>query len=366
MKIGITGSQGLLGWHLSCYLRSRQIEIVRADRSTFATHEALLKFVESVDVIAHFAGMNRGDESEVARTNIELCQNLAEACYKSKKKIHLIFSSSNHIYRGTVYGRSKAECTEIFKNWSRDTESPFTNLVLPNIFGEGGKPFYNSAVSTFCHQLARQESPEIHKDAELEFIHAGQVAKLVWDVIQTGQTGELIPSGQKLRVSALLARLKEMDQSYRAGVLPRLGSDFELDLFNTYRHYLFPSFYPSLLKQHVDARGYLFEAFKGFGESQVFISSTEPGVTRGNHFHLRKIERFCVIQGSAKIELRKIFSDEVYEFVVKGESPCFLDIPTLYTHSIRNTGSEKLLTLFWANEIFNPNSPDTYAEGVRL
>ena len=151
-----------------------------------------------------------------------------------------------------------------------------------------------------------------------------------------------------------------MADRYREGTVPNLDDDFELQMFNTFRSYIPHEKRPQDLTVHSDDRGWLFEAIRSDGQGQTFLSTTKPGITRGNHFHLHKVERFLVVEGKAKIRLRKIGSDDVYTFEVNGENPQAIDIPTLHTHNISNAGDGPLLTLFWSAELFDPENPDTY------
>jgi len=363
--IGITGVDGLLGWHLRSFLHGQAGVTVRgADKPEFASGEALLKFVSGCDAIVHLAGMNRGDEAEVARVNVELTEALLGACSAAGAKPHIVFSSSTHISRGTPYGESKKKCAALIRAWASSNGATFTNLVLPNVYGESGRPFYNSAVSTFCHQLAHGEKPEVKQDAGMELLHAQEVAREIYARIQQRYDGELYPPGHKITVSALLAKLQEMAGKYAANVIPDLRDGFDRDLFNTYRSYLFPAKSPVALDLKRDARGYLFEAAKSDNGGQAFLSSTLPGITRGNHYHTRKFERFLVIKGQAVIRVRKLFSSETSEFSVSGDRPEYVDMPALHTHNITNTGDGELLTLFWSSEVFDPAAPDTYQETV--
>jgi UDP-2-acetamido-2,6-beta-L-arabino-hexul-4-ose reductase len=240
-----------------------------------------------------------------------------------------------------------------------------TVLVLPHIFGEGGRPFYNSVVSTFCHQVATGEKPVIDFDGELKLIHAHRVADCIRECFDENSSGIRRISGQRIKVSEMLAMVNELADKYAADLVPAFRTSLELELFNTYRSYLYPSWYPRELTLHTDSRGWLFEAVRTLHGGQCFMSSTQEGITRGNHFHFRKFERFLVVAGNAKIRIRKLYSGKVDEFSVSGVAPRFVDMPTLHTHSIENTGKGELLTLFWANEIFDCDNPDTYHEKVQ-
>lgn len=365
IRVGVTGAYGLLGFHLSVFLKTLpDVQLHRGGREIFLSPDALKDFVSGCDVIVHLAGMNRGDEQEVAATNVQLTRDLIEACRISDIQPHILFSSSTHIYKDTLYGRSKKECAELLQSWADETGGRFTNLVLPNVFGEGGKPFYNSVLSTFCHQIANGETPVVHQDAQLEQIHAQEVSRIIWKHIQEGITDEVRVQGRPITVTELLAKLKQFQELYSHNIFPNVDDAFDRDLFNTFRSYLYPQHYPVALTLHTDNRGSLFEAVKAHNGGQSFLSTTKPGITRGNHFHTRKIERFLVVNGEAEICLRKIFTDEVQVFKVSGEQPSYVDIPTMHTHNITNTGNQELVTLFWTHEFFDPQNSDTYMELV--
>jgi len=276
----------------------------------------------------------------------------------------LVFANSIHCRRNTPYGRSKQQAARRLADWAARARAPFLNLILPHVFGEGGRPFYNSVVHTFCHQLARGEFPKVEHDSELQLLHAQTVAEIILQGIREGRSGDLEPEGTPLRVSQLLRILKQLAENYERLVLPDLRDPLCLSLFNTYRSFLFPERYPVPLQLHQDERGKLFEAVKSLNPGQIYISTTQPGHRRGRHYHRRKVERFLVMQGTAEIRVRRLFSDEVIRFNVQGREPAFIDIPTLHTHDITNTGEEPLWTLFWANELFDPASPDTYRMDV--
>ena len=365
LRVGITGVEGLIGWHLRIFLHSKDnVEVIGADRSTFLSEEKLQGFVSNVDVIVHLAGMNRGDDLEIEKTNVALSNQIISACNNTHRQPHIVFSSSTHAFGNTAYGRSKRLCAEIFRQWADESGSVFTNLIIPHVFGEGGKPFYNSVVSTFCYQLAHQQEPEIKYDGDLELLHAQELSVRIWQLICKPEDGELSLPGFRMKVSELLERLRKMAGLYDTNIIPHLDQEIDLCLFNTYRSYLFPKHYPVALVLHEDARGGLVEVVKTLHGGQCFVSTTKPGVTRGNHYHTKKIERFLVLKGRAVILFRKMFSSQIHKFEVSGEVPQYIDIPTGHTHNITNVGDKDLVTLFWAHEIFDPDKPDTFKEMV--
>ena len=366
LKIGITGIGGLIGWHLRAFLCGQpDVQIVESDRTTFTSKDKLLRFVSSSDAIVHLAGMHCGDEEEIVKTNIALTDSLIAACEEARSNPHIIFASSNHIYRNTRYGNSKKVCTEKFQQWAGRARASFTNMILPNIFGEGGKPFFNSVVSTFCYQIANNEEPKIISDGKLDLIHAQTLAEEIFAIIRSRKTGDVRPVGTQMMVSDLMEKIFNFADIYvEQKKIPDLSDKTDLDLFNTFRSYLYPKHYPVKVAIHKDMRGELFDAVKSHNKGQCFISITNPGVTRGNHYHRKLVERFLVIDGRALIRVRKLFSSDIVEFEVDGKEPRYIDIPTLHTHNIENTGEDIVRTLFWANKIYDPSEPDTYAEVV--
>jgi UDP-2-acetamido-2,6-beta-L-arabino-hexul-4-ose reductase len=276
----------------------------------------------------------------------------------------VVFSSSTHIERDTAYGRSKRAAAMCLRTWAGHRGAPLTTLVLPHVFGEFGKPFYNSVVSTFCHQLAKREEPTILVDGALELVHTQAVAEQIATAIADRTDDDLRMRGEPMLTSELLERLRGMAALYTSNIVPDLRRPIDLRLFNTYRSYLFPGHYPVTLQVHVDPRGGLFEAVRSLHGGQVFLSTTKPGITRGGHYHTRKVERFLVVSGDAVIRLRKLFTRDLVEFRVSGSKPQYVDMPTFYTHDITNVGEGELMTAFWAHEIFDPADSDTFAEPV--
>ncbi|MBC7248238.1 MAG: SDR family oxidoreductase [Actinobacteria bacterium] len=365
MRLGITGGSGFIGWHLRCLLLERpDLEVTIANEGEFASVDSLIDFVRHCDAIIHLAGMNRGNEDVIYRTNVELAQALTDACRKASSCPRIVFANSIQSDLDNAYGRSKRDAWEVISRWSSESGSSCVNAVLPNVFGEHGRPFYNSVVATFCFQLANGQEPEIIEDRVVPLIHVREVVELLLNAALCGNAVELRPCGREIRVSELLAMIKDLDTNYRMAVIPDLSDSFVRDLFNTYRSFLFPTFYPVYPKMNKDDRGELFEAVVTRSGGQAFLSTTKPGITRGNHYHVKKFERFLVVKGKARIKVRRLLFEDVHEFVLDGEVPGYVDIPTLHTHNITNIGDGELITLFWADEIFDSRAPDTYAEQV--
>lgn len=362
-KIALTGGGGFLGWHTRAALREDGIDAQLIAMGDRFDGEAAAESVDGASRVIHAAGVNRAADDEVREGNIRFAQQLAGAIRAAAKPPRAVaFANSTQSAGDSIYGAAKRQAAEILANAAADVDAEFIDIVLPNIFGEHGRPFYNSVTATFCHLLAEGGEPRVEKDKQLDLLHAQDAADLL-----TGRVGmgELRALQRSESVSGLLGRLTSFAQLYGLGEIPDLSTTFDRDLFNTYRSYTFPTHAPLPLTRHADSRGSFFEIIRTHGGSgQSSFSTTEPGISRGDHFHRRKVERFTVLDGKATISLRRLFTDEVLEFEVTGEQPVAVDMPTLWAHKIVNTGSDTLHTSFWTNDLFDPENPDTIVEMV--
>ncbi|MEJ8574514.1 NAD-dependent epimerase/dehydratase family protein [Microbaculum marinum] len=360
-KIAVTGADGLIGWHTHAWLSVQPgILVVPVPKAAWDDTATLAGILSGCDAVVHLAAMNRGDEDTVYETNVRLARTLAGALERQGLAPRVLHASSTQVERDTPYARSKRAAGEILARWAARTGARFTDMILPNVFGEGGRPFHNSVVSTFCHQLASGGEPRIDVDAEIEFLHAHEVAQGIGTLLADQGAEVWRPEGTRLTVSALLDRLRTIDADYRDHYIPDLREPFERDLFNTYRSYLFPRHYPVAFTMHTDQRGTLIEAIREGNGGQIHYSSTHPGFVRGEHFHFRKVERFVIMAGEAEVAVRRICGSQVNRFRVSGEAPAYVDMPTMHTHNLRNTGSGELIAMFWTNELYDPEAPDTY------
>ncbi len=369
IKVGITGNDGFIGYHLTSFLRIQDdIELVPFKLEYFDSTSELENFVKNSEVIVHLAGVNRHhNENDLYKINVGLTEKLITAARNTSSNPYVIFSSSTQEEKDNPYGNSKRKCRELLAEWAKEKNTNFAGLIIPNVFGPFSQPFYNSFISTFCYQLTHNEVPAIEIDAEINFIYVFDLVKYIYNLIANPPREKKInvPHAASDKVSEVLEKLKSYKAAYIAcGIIPNLNNYFEICLFNTFRSYIDYSFYPFKLKIHEDDRGYLVELLRSKVQGQIFYSSTKPGITRGNHFHFNKIERFCVVKGQAEIKLRKIGAENIIKYQVNGDKTSFIDIPVMHTHNITNTGDEDLLTMFWTNEFYNPDKPDTYYEEV--
>jgi UDP-2-acetamido-2,6-beta-L-arabino-hexul-4-ose reductase len=390
IKIGITGQSGFVGTHLfnTLGLSPAKFERISFEDAYFQDEKALDVFVSQCDAIVHLAALNRhGDPQVIYDTNIQLVKQLIAAMEITGSIPNVIFSSSTQEERDNPYGKSKKEGRALFEAWAERNGARFTGLIIPNVFGPFGSPYYNSVIATFCHQLTHNEQPHIDVDGEIKLIYVSElvnyfIAEIREHRVTQSLNTELhsetllntvkhcetfsVPHTSEIKVSALLKKLTGFKENYfDNGIIPCLDDPFDRNLFNTFVCYIdHASFFPFKLKLNTDDRGSFVETVKLNSGGQVSFSTTKPGITRGNHFHTRKAERFAVIKGKARIQLRKIGTDKILSFDLDGAHPSFVDMPVWYTHNITNVGNEELFTIFWINEFYDPKDPDTFFEAV--
>jgi UDP-2-acetamido-2,6-beta-L-arabino-hexul-4-ose reductase len=359
MRLAVTGAGGFLGWHVRCQAFARGIETVPVHRGALADPDRLADTLHRVDAVVHCAGVNRGTDSAVTDGNLAAAHGLADAVRRVAQPIRVVYANSVHARGDSGYGVAKRKAGALLAGAS---PAGFSDVLLPNLFGEHGRPHYNSFVATFCRELSDGRRPaEVH-DREIALLHAQDAARMLVDEATATGHRSLEPGGTPVSVSGVLRTLVEFESAYSGGELPDLTDRFRLGLFHTYRSYLFPDRYPIALARHSDSRGALVECVRtGATGGQAFVSSTSPGAVRGEHVHLRKFERFVVVDGRAEIALRRLFTDQVVRFAVDGERPAIVDMPTMWAHSLTNVDDRPVTTFFWTNEVFRPEDADTVA-----
>jgi UDP-2-acetamido-2,6-beta-L-arabino-hexul-4-ose reductase len=369
IKIGITGQNGFIGSHIYNTLGLYPEKYQRIDfhKECFENESLIDEFVVQCDVIIHLAAMNRhNDPNEIYKTNINLVEKLIQSLERTNQRPQIIFSSSTQEDKDNLYGKSKKQGRLLLENWAKQNDSIATCLIIPNVFGPFGHPFYNSVVATFCHQITHNETPKIDVDGTINLIYVLELVNVFLEQIEAKNNSFVVQHTATIKVSDLLKILQSYQVTYAdKGEIPLLTTSFDYNLFNTFRCYMpKENYFPRKFKQNIDQRGAFVEIIRlGIG-GQVSFSTTVPDVVRGNHFHTRKIERFAVIKGNALIKLRQIGKNEVLNFELNGDEPAYVDMPIWFTHNIKNIGKEELYTIFWINEPYNPEDADTYFENV--
>jgi UDP-2-acetamido-2,6-beta-L-arabino-hexul-4-ose reductase len=366
MKIAITGGFGFLGWHTACRLRAlRDCEVVRLGRAEMGDGPGLVARLGDCDGVIHIAGVNRAESDEaVEQGNVDLARTLADGLEAAGRPVDVVYANSVQAQLDNPYGRGKASAATILDEAASRTGGQFANLLLPNLFGEHGRPAYNSFVATFAHEVAAGRVPTVTGDREIAILHAQAAAGLLIDAL--GSRVRRVVRGEPVLISDVLAQLLEIHAGYaERGEIPDVSTTFRRDLFNTYRAAAFPEMWPIRPTLHSDQRGELFEAVRSHGGTGMsYASTTHPGQKRGEHYHLHKIERFVVVKGEAEIGLRRLLHDEVVTFRTNGSQPEIIDMPTMWVHNIRNVGESELITMFWSDQLLDPESPDQFPETV--
>lgn len=375
LKIGITGQAGFIGKHIynTLGLTPEKYERIAFKKEYFDVENDLDAFVSNCDVIIHLAAMNRhNDVNIIYNTNVGLVNNLISSLERTNSKPHILFSSSTQEEKDNLYGKSKKDGRELFINWAKKNNGKFTGLVIPNVFGPFGHPYYNSVVATFCHQLSHNETPTVNGNGQLNLIYVGELVNEFLSQIEIAHSKNSFQNtihvnhNHEISLINLLNKIINYKEEYQLkGNIPSLNSKLDYLLFNTFRCYMpIKTHFPVKYTSHTDPRGAFTEIIRLNIGGQVSFSTTVPAITRGNHFHTRKIERFSVIKGKALIQLRKIGTNEILNFYLDGNEPAYVDMPIWYTHNIKNIGEEELYTIFWINEFYDPSDPDTFFETV--
>lgn len=367
----VTGAAGFIGKNLCSQLKlDKEIDILRFDQDK--TTDDLYAYLKRADFIFHLAGVNRPkDEKEFDTGNRGLTEDILEFLINNKKKTPVLMTSSIQATLDNPYGKSKKAAEDAAFKFAELQKATVYVYRLPNVFGKWCKPNYNSVVATFCYNISHN-LPVLINDptAEVNLVYIDEIIsnfiKAFHGEIKPNHDGYCyIPKSFKISIKELKDKIESFRDSRTSLVMPSLEDDFNRFLYATYISYLADDNFSYPLNTNADDRGWLAEFIKSNQFGQIFISKTKPGITRGNHWHHTKIEKFLVVDGSAKISFRKINEPKnIINYNVSGDKLAVLDIPVGYTHSIKNIGDKDLFTIFWADEIFSKEEPDTYYEEV--
>lgn len=395
MKVLVTGAKGFVGRNLVVMLgRQPDVEIVGYDLGD--PKSVLDEGLASADVIFHLAGVNRPEKPEdFVNGNTGFTQSICDSLRRLNRQPTIVLSSSIQAAVDNPYGLSKRMAEDVLTTFSEETGARAVIFRLKNVFGKWCRPNYNSGVATFCHNIARNLPITISDRANVvNLVYVDDVCAGMMEaagillqpykhfVSATDSTyADIIPSF-KLTLGKIVDTINFFKESRTSLQVPKFDDPFIYRLYATYLSYLEEANFAYSLDVKSDERGSLAEFLKSSSFGQIFVSRTKPGITRGNHYHHTKTEKFLVVEGQAVIRFRKIGaersselevqssefkvqgSEGVIEYRVRGEEFRVVDIPPGYTHSIENVGDGELVTLFWANQVFDPEKPDTYFEEV--
>lgn len=369
MKILITGSDGFVGKNLVWELRSKGYDDLYL--YDLGTEPSLLDaYTKDCEFVFHLAGVNRPkDQEEYMQGNFGFTDVLLSSLKKNGNTCPILITSSIQAALDNPYGKSKKAGEDLLFSHGIQTGSIVYVFRLPNVFGKWCRPNYNSAIATFCYNIAR-DLPITVNDPEvvMSLVYIDDVLEAFLDALK----GKVLKEDRFCKVAIVhtvkLGRIVELLQGFkdsRANLsVPDMSSSFEKVLYSTYLSYLPENKFSYLLKMNIDDRGSFTEIIRTAERGQFSVNISRPGITKGNHWHHTKNEKFLVVYGKALIQFRRIGSEEVIDYHVTGERLEVVDIPPGYTHNIINEGEGDLVTFMWASEPYNADSPDTIFEKV--
>ena len=369
-SILVTGSQGFIGQNLVQALK-RRVDYRVFEFDINDELDFLAEAVRQVDIIFHLAGINRPEKIEEYESgNVGFTKSLVSLLEEAKVKPVIVFSSSIQARLDNPYGQSKRRAEEVLINWADRYDGTVAIFRLPNVFGKWCKPNYNSAIASFCNNIACGLVINItDPERVLELVYIDDVVNKFLSVIEKppakGAGFYEVEPVFKIKLTEVVELIRSFKNSRQSLVLPDFSDPFIKRLYATYLSYLPENEFSYRPEIKIDNRGQLAELLKSPYSGQIFISRTKPGITRGNHYHGTKTEKFIVIDGEAIIRFRHIKRGDVIEYRISGNDLQIVDIPPGYTHSIENVGDKELIVLFWASEIFDPQKPDTYPLEVK-
>lgn len=369
MKILVTGAKGFLGRNLTAHLRESGHEILSYDREN--TLDQLRGYLPEADFIVHLAGINRPlKEEEFLDGNVNFTKALLDALKESGRRIPLFFSSSTQAEKDNPYGRSKKLAEDQILAFGKENGNPVYVYRLYNVYGKWCRPNYNSVIATWCSAIARGEPIQINESAPaIDFVYVDDVCEEILSLIEGKRNldcgvihhPEPHDSAAIQEIARLLYSFKESRAQAR---VPDIDTPFKKKLYSTYLSYLPENEFSYPLNGHVDERGSFTEFLKKAGAGQLSVNLIKPGIVKGNHYHHTKNEKFLVVAGECETKLRRIDSKEILAYRTSGEKLEVIDIPPGYTHSIGNVGEKDAVVIMWANELFDPENPDTYRLNV--
>lgn len=371
MKVLITGANGFIGKNLQLLLRERRdVAVVRYNRDNELGQ--LVEMLKGVDFVFHLAGVNRPqDPSEFTVGNADLTKALGAAVMtvaeKENRKIPILHTSSTQAAQDNPYGLSKRDAEATLALTGQHPLVPVHVFRLPNVFGKWCRPHYNSAVATFCHNIARDLPIQVHDaQAKLTLVYIDDVVNRFVQIMD-GAAPMIGPDGFSCvqpQYTTSVGELAQQLQAFRASrdtlLTERVGIGLVRALYATYVSYLPVEAFAYGVSSHVDRRGVFVEMLKTPDCGQFSFFTAHPGVTRGGHYHHSKTEKFLVIKGQALFRFRHMESGQTHELVTTGQSPQVVETVPGWTHDITNTGADELVVMLWANEIFDRGQPDTY------
>jgi UDP-2-acetamido-2,6-beta-L-arabino-hexul-4-ose reductase len=363
MKILITGSNGFIGKNLCLSLKNKGHKVFAYDLDSPAG--SLEQYISSCDFIVHLAGVNRpADSKEYVNGNVDFTKKLLDNVKAAKSKVPILFASSVQATLNNPYGQSKKAAEELLLKFAKENNQKVYIYRLANVFGRWCQPNYNSVIATFCYNLANGLPISVDVASKrINFVYIDDVCDEFLKVINKAPTdGKPIRGVHPLyqRTPAQIAGIIRSFKGSRESLMVPFHDEFGKKLYSTFLTYLNPQDFAYPLLPHVDDRGTFAEMLKTLDNGQISLNLVRSGITKGNHYHLSKTEKYFVVSGICEIKFRKIDGVKIISYACSGTDLRAVDIPPGYTHCITNTGKEDALVIMWASDLFDKVAPDTY------
>lgn len=372
MKILITGCNGFVASNLIAHLK-RKPDIQLLLFSKKHSLETLDDYLINADFIYHLAGVNRPlNIEEFQEHNVDLTNYIISFLIKNNKQTPILFSSSTQAELDNEYGVSKKKAENIIFKYAKKMETQCYIYRLPNVFGKWSKPNYNSVIATWCYNISRNKKITVNdSNTLLDLVYIDDVISSFLEKINTKNSKDITKDSFyninpvfKKSLGEIMKLLSDFKNNRDSLIVPNVGSGFERALYATYLSYININDFKYEINGHSDSRGTFYEMLKTFSSGQFSISTTEPGITRGNHYHHTKNEKFLVVKGKGQLEYRNILTNEKKTYYVSDKKMEIIEMIPGYTHNIKNIGDEKMILLLWANEVYDENNPDTFYEEI--
>jgi len=365
MKILVTGAKGFVGKNLIAELKNRKYkDILEYDIDTAPS--LLDAYAKECDFVFHLAGVNRPqNQEEFIEGNFGFTSTLLDCLKKHNNTATVMISSSIQAALDNLYGQSKKAGEDLMFSYSRETGAKVLVYRFPNVFGKWCKPNYNSAIATFCNNVARDLPIKVNDPSvKMNLVYIDDVVEELISALNGYENRKVdfceVPVSYTITLGEIADLICSFKESRETLSVPNMANVFEKKLYSTYLSYLPKDKFNYPLKMNIDDRGSFTEIIRTIDRGQFSVNIAKPGITKGNHWHHSKNEKFLVVSGKGLIRFRKIDEDEIIDYYVSGYMMEVVDIPTGYTHNILNVGDTDLVTFMWANEAFNPEKPDTY------
>lgn len=365
MKILVTGSKGFIGKNLIAELKNREYtDVFEYDKDSDPV--LLDKYCQEADFVFHLAGVNRPkDQSEFMKGNFGFTSTLLGTLKKYDNTCPVMISSSIQAELDNPYGESKKAGENLLFNYSKETGAKVLVYRFPNVFGKWSRPNYNSAIATFCYNIANDLPVQINdSNVMMNLVYIDDVVNELINALEGKENREnefcVVPIIYSVKLGEIVDLLYSFKESRNEKTVPNMSDGFTKKLYSTYLSYLPENQFSYNLKMNIDQRGSFTEFIRTPDRGQVSVNISKPGITKGNHWHHTKNEKFLVVSGSGVIRFRKLDENKIIKYFVSGDKMEVVDIPVGYTHNIENIGETDMVTIMWVNEPFDSENPDTH------